>query len=235
MDDFNFSALAGRVAEDNHRVAYTQRRTIDEQTELIEREKVILLQEVHHRVKNNLQIVVSLINLQHSSESNLQIKGALNEIQSRVLSMSLAHQRLNQASDVTKIPLNEYALQLIENINFTKDNENLAFDLKIDESISTDIDTAIPLGLIFNEIIMILSKRADSNLKENKLTIEVVKTDNDKHLILFSDNGSNQNQDESNNGFGLELIDVFVDQINGELNITNENGIAYELKAKLDN
>lgn len=98
-----FALLAGRLAESNNRLAYYQAKTIREQSAIIKSEKAFLLKEVHHRVKNNLQIIVSLINLQLSNSSDEKSIAALKAAQARVVSMSLVHQRMNRASNFTRI------------------------------------------------------------------------------------------------------------------------------------
>ena len=94
-----FAILAGRVAETNNRTSFIQRKTIKEQSDIIEREKEVLLKEVHHRVKNNLQIIISLIKLQQSKLTDVNVEREFREMKSRVMSMSIVHQRIHKSSN----------------------------------------------------------------------------------------------------------------------------------------
>jgi len=136
-----FAIIAGRVSEENHRVNYIQQRTISEQQVIIEKEKEDLLKEVHHRVKNNLQIIVSLINLQLANFDDERIEVALKETQSSILSMSLVHQRMRQTSNFTEISFDEYAHQLIDNLTYLFNAKRGEFKLSIPEKFIIDIET----------------------------------------------------------------------------------------------
>jgi two-component sensor histidine kinase len=234
---FIFAILAGRVAEANHRIAYTQRETIRKQSEIIEQEKIVLLKEVHHRVKNNLQIIVSLINLQRSKFDNPAIDVALKETQSRVFSMSLVHQRMHQTSSLTDISLAGYMHQLIQNIQGMYPNEGDTFTLDFDEKILVDIETAVPLGLIVNEIVTNFYKhcKTEGDLKKS-FAINLENISENKYFLKYSDNGQGFQRGttlEGSNTLGLELIDSLSYQIDAEFKFFNDNGAKYEFLMEL--
>ncbi|NOQ75557.1 MAG: hypothetical protein GQ574_26340 [Crocinitomix sp.] len=232
-----FAILAGRVAEGNNRVAYIQSLTIKKQSEVIEQEKEALLREVHHRVKNNLQIIVSLINLQIMKAGNKEIEVALKETQGRVMSMSLVHHRIKDSSNFTEIILKEYAQELISRIQHVYQGEPATFDLDIAKEIKLDIETAIPLGLIINEMATNFFKHCHS-VNGEKRTCRLhasIDTENNYH-IKCSDSGTQYPVDldlDNLETLGLELIQSLTDQINGNFDFYNSNGVVYEINFKL--
>lgn len=232
-----FAILAGRVAEGNNRVAYIQALTIKEQSEIIEQEKEVLLTEVHHRVKNNLQIIVSLINLQIMKLGHKEIEVALKETQSRVMSMSLVHQRIRETSSFTEILLKDYSKELISHIQHIYKGDPATYELDIADDIAVDIETAIPLGLIINEIASNFFKHCRPNDGERRACLihASIDAENNYH-IKYSDNGTEYPVDidlENVETLGLELIQSLTDQINGSFNFYNDNGVVYEINFKL--
>ncbi|MDX2360587.1 MAG: sensor histidine kinase [Crocinitomicaceae bacterium] len=232
-----FAILAGRVTEEKNRISFIQRKTIEEQSAIIEGEKELLLTEVHHRVKNNLQIIVSLINLQLSKFDNAEIAVALKETQSRVMAMSLVHQRMKQTSSIANISLHDYTHQMIDNIYQLNDGNDALFELEISEELVVDIETAIPLGLIINEIVSNFFKHcASKDDTARAFTIQASKSAKDECLIKYSDNGVGfppNTSTENDTTLGLELIQSLTDQIDGEFKFYSENGACYELKFTL--
>ncbi|MFT5818843.1 MAG: two-component sensor histidine kinase [Crocinitomix sp.] len=231
-----FAILAGRVAEANNRLAYTQSLTIKKQRDIIEHEKEVLLKEVHHRVKNNLQIIVSLINLQIMKLDNKEIEEALKETQGRVMSMSLVHHRIRESSNFTEILLKEYAKELISRSQQVYKGEPVTFDLDIADEIKVDIETAIPLGLIINEIATNFFKHCHPVDGEKRTCFlhASIDAENNYH-IKCSDNGTQFPTDldmENIETLGLELIHSLTDQIDGYFDFYNENGVVYEINFK---
>lgn len=229
-----FAILAGRVAESNNRLAFVQRKTIARQQKIIEEEKQELLKEVHHRVKNNLQIIVSLINLQLAKFEDKRIEVALREIQSRVASMSLVHQGMNQTSNFGEISLRNYTRQLLERTRMNHPEKSVNFDLLIKEEVAVDIETAIPLGLILNEILNNFFQHAETP-DALKLKISTEKSE-EGCLLICRDNGKgfpNGTIIGEEGKLGLELIDVLVDQLDGDFKFYSENGAVYEVRMEV--
>lgn len=219
-----FAILAGRVAERNNRIAFIQAKTIREQSAIIEKEKEILLKEVHHRVKNNLQIIISLINLQLSKFDSKEVEVALREAQNRVMSMSLVHQRINQTSNFNAISLRGYSQQLIDHVRQYHDNTNVTFELDISEKATVDIETAIPIGLIINEIVTNFFKHCVPNTGHSILTFETIR-EGKQYTLIFRDNGPGLPDGiVIEDSFGLELIQSLADQVDGTVEFYNDNG-----------
>ena len=230
-----FSVFAARMTEMNIRVAFIQRQTIREQNEIIKKEKDILLKEVHHRVKNNLQIIVSMINLQLSKEDQINAQQALKDIQSRVQSMSLVHHRLQNTIGFSKISLEDYTSELINNIIHIQNAKGTEFSLLIPKEATVDIETAIPLGLIINEIVTNFFKHAARSGTEVKfsITLNVDSQDENKLTLAYTDNGPGFPEGTGLNSethLGLELIDSLTTQIDASFKYYNHKGAVYELK-----
>ena len=199
------------------------------------KEKDTLLREIHHRVKNNLQVISSLLSLQTYKTTDEKAIEALKEGQSRVQSMSLIHQNLYNEDNLTGIEMKPYLEKLIHNLIVTY---NISID-KVDfqtqiESLNLDIDTVVPLGLIINELISNALKYAFPN--ESKGLIHVTLEEKDNLLILIvKDNGVggiNLNTVNSNGGFGFDMIRAFADNLDAEIDIINEGGTCVTLKIK---
>ena len=226
-----FAVIAGRVVEMNSRTSYIQRRIISEQNAIIEKEKQVLLQEVHHRVKNNLQIIISLINLELSKEDKDQLLEAMRSTQSRVMAMALVHQRMKQTSDFTRIALPEFTNQLIANSKSFHQEHPFNFELDIPPAAAVDIETAIPLGLIMNELLSNFFKYC-TNDGGKAFIVKVKQTKGNHFTIRFSDNGlgfPNEVLDDLSQTLGLELIQILADQIDGEFTYFNDNGAVCEI------
>ena len=228
-----FAVIAGRVNEVNNRIAYIQKKIIAEQNTLIEKEKQLLLQEVHHRVKNNLQIIISLINLELTKEGNIRAIEALKNTQSRVMSMSLVHKRMNQTEDFSKISLTEFTRALIASVEQNYGGTDYSFDLNIPKEATVDIDTAITLGIIFNEVISNFFKHCGP---EKRFAIEITKPGFKEFTIKYNDNGTgfpDGTELETGDRLGLELIQILTEQIDGDFKFYNEDGAVYEIYFKL--
>lgn len=199
------------------------------------REKEVLLKEIHHRVKNNLQIITGLIKIQSQKFSEDKVLKALKETQSRVDSMALVHKKMYQAQNFDEIELASYIKHLVHNIE--KLFNNLENDIQL--SISTpfklklDLETAIPLGLIMNELISNAFKYAFvPPLKNAALSIEIKDLGNGFYSLTCADNGPGFSPgftiDESES-IGLTLSTTLTEQIGGEFDFYNDNGAVFNL------
>ena len=189
-------------------------------------EKEVLLKEIHHRVKNNLQVVSSLLGIQSRRVQDTAAIDALKEGRSRVQSMSLIHQNLYSKDNLTGIEIKSYFKKLAENIfltyNLTPDKIQMTSD--IDELI-LDVDTVIPLGLILNELITNALKYAFPQ-GEGKIHV-AIKESQDGLLLKVKDNGigiSNPEKVKESDSFGYDLINSFVEKLDGEITIKVDNG-----------
>lgn len=195
-------------------------------------EKEILLKEVHHRVKNNLALTISLIKLQQEEITEEKTKKTLNDIQERIYTMELLHRKLYESTNLNKINFHEYVLNLVHNISMTYlDNKNIKININIDE-IYLNIEKAMPCGLILNEIITNAFKYAFKNNPKPKLTIQM-KEKNDKYILSIKDNGEgikdSINIYESNT-LGLKLINTISTlQLKGSLKYSYKNGALFKI------
>ena len=179
-------------------------------------EKETLLKEIHHRVKNNLQVVSSLLSLQGNSITNIQAKEALMDGQTRVRSMALVHQRLYETDNFKDVNFEDYNIQLVQNLIASYEGgSRVSYLITSNEVI--DIDIAMPLGLIVNEIVTNTLKYC-KNQEKVIIDIKFKKIDDNYHLDI-SDDGSGFNLEEAKKKrtLGIKLIEILVKQLEGKL------------------
>ena len=187
-------------------------------------EKNILLKEIHHRVKNNLQVISSLLSLQQRQINDSKASQAIQEGRDRVKAMALIHQNLYQDTDLigveTSVYVNKLAKSLIK--NYKINDKAIKLNINVDP-IKLDIDTIIPLGLVINELISNALKYAFTNKSFGTIDI-VLKSVNDTLVLSVSDNGQglpeNFSVDEVSS-LGYRLIKAFSDKLKSELDISS--------------
>jgi len=191
-------------------------------------EKSIMLKEIHHRVKNNLQVITSLLRLQLHKIDDAKAREPFEESINRVNSMALIHEKMYKGDRVKDVNLSQYIYDLADNLIENYSNyENVK--VSVDTDIETlNLDVVVPLSLIFNELISNSLKHAFSNNKTGKIGINIIK--NKKEItLIYKDNG-NWKEPQDPNSFGLELIDTFSEQLGGSFKIDNTNGTKYTFK-----
>jgi two-component sensor histidine kinase len=190
-------------------------------------ENITLIKEIHHRVKNNLQIIISLLRLQQSEIVNEEARDNFTEAINRVMVMSSIHQRLYQEKEVSRIDLKSYLSDLAEDLKMIFQTEK-----KIEVHITStygeiDLKTLVPLGLLLNELISNSYKYAFNALAEGEIRIEIAEQ-KDKFDLIYSDNGTWREQESNRASFGLDLINILAEQLNGSFTFTtNEAGTRY--------
>lgn len=193
-------------------------------------EKEILLSEVFHRVKNNMNIVTSLLNLKKHNTDNDEVKVALEECQNRVYAMTLVHQKIFHNQNINNINFKEYIEELsIEILNSFGKQSAVKFNLDVDP-ILLDTTKAIPIGLIINEFIT--NSHKHNNVSGNNLQVDISFKKNNNALVLtLHDNGSGLPADYKNkpNSLGIELIDTLSAQLDAKNEFTNDNGVKFTL------
>lgn len=196
-------------------------------------EKETLLKEIHHRVKNNLQIVSSLLNLQAGHLDDKAAKEAVKEGQNRVKSMALIHQKLYQSDDIRGVEVLDYIENLTHALfaSFGVSQEVVEVELDIDQ-LRLDIDTLIPLGLILNELISNALKYAYPN-GEGKLSVNLTKNE-DMLLLQVKDNGPGLDAQklESSISYGWKMIRSLSRKLKADIDIKNESGTVVTLQIK---
>ncbi len=203
-------------------------RQVRNQKEIITKaltEKDLLLREIHHRVKNNLQLVSSLLTLQGRSINDATALQAINEGKSRVRSMALIHQDLYNKENLTGINVKEYIEKLSQELfdTYNVDKERIRLQMKI-EKLEMDVDTLIPLGLIINELITNSLKYAWPNNTTGTLYIEL-QHDNNHITLTVKDDGIGYDPTSAREGsFGATLISALTLQLNAEYTVNTDNG-----------
>ena len=192
------------------------------------KEKETLLKEIHHRVKNNLQIISSLLNLQKNSNLDSQAINVINECITRVRAMSILHEKLYRSKDFGGIDIVSYIKELGEYLIKTYSSINTNIDLAIiADSNQVNLDTGISLGLILNELISNSIKHAFRGLKQGIITIEFHNTAEDRYCLKVRDNGRGFPDDfeiEKIQSLGILLVNSLVHQLKGDLNIHSNHG-----------
>lgn len=188
-----------------------------------------LLREIHHRVKNNLQIVTSLLRMQARKIRDPHALEALNASQARVRSMSLLHQRLYQGDALKDIPMRPYLTDLATVLldSYQSEDQNIALDIAVDD-ISLDVDTAVPVGLIANELLTNALKHAFSQQQQGQLNLSFAKQANGFRLEV-ADNGvgfpiKDSKPSAANIGFGLDLVETLSEKLHGQIIYQNGQG-----------
>ena len=218
---------------------YNKNRTnkiLNQQKDQIQKsldEKEILLREIHHRVKNNLQVISSLLKLQSRTVDDAAALSALQEGQNRVKSMALIHQNLYQEDNLTGVDVKDYfeklTRHLFDSYKVSKDNIDLQLDIC---DIRLDVDTVIPLGLILNELISNALKYAFDQTEKGILSIRLVES-TDQLILQVEDNGKGLQEVRQNvedaTSFGYSMIHTFADQLDGKLEFRSEKGTKVSL------
>lgn len=198
-------------------------------------EREALLKEIHHRVKNNLQVIASLLYLQSDKTDDVSVKKLLEEGQGRVRSMALIHQKLYENEDLKHIPFEEYLSELVGEIKKTFGTAAEAVDLHIEaKDIQFDVDTAVPLGLIINELSTNAFKYAYTNRMGGALFSIKLEQNEGQYKMTVSDNGIGISDELLNatqsSSLGLRLTRMLSDQLEGEYRFDNTDGTRFELK-----
>lgn len=200
-------------------------------------EKEVLLKEIHHRVKNNLALTISLIELQEEEIEDEKTRNVLKNIQERIYTMELIHRKLYESTNLNKIPFKNYIFDLIENITKTYiQDKQINSTLKI-EDINLNIETALPYGLILNELITNSFKYAFKHNNNPKLEIMISQQNLHQIILIVKDNGKglrNNFSEISNDTLGFRLINMIVKyQLMGTIEYKYDNGAQFKIIAKI--
>ena len=199
-------------------------------------EKEILLKEVHHRVKNNLQIISSILNLQTSFSSDPKVNEILKESQNRVKSMAYLHESLYQNKNFSFINFSDYLINLSKNLVHSYYFSAGSVDLKLNvDNLDLNLDQAIPCGLIVNELLTNAVKYAFPVVeKKNTITVSVSEI-NEIVEIAVADNGVGLPKDfdvNKTNTLGLQLVSTLTEQLDGKLEVKSDNGAIFKINFK---
>jgi two-component sensor histidine kinase len=215
----------------------TERKQAEEKINASLKEKEVLLREIHHRVKNNMQIISSLLNLQSMLLSNEKDIAMLKDSQNRIRAMSLIHEKLYRSENLADINIKEYINDLAKYI--LQFFEAVAFNvtLKIEaEDILMGIDTAIPCGLIINELISNSLKHAFPEGRKGEVRITLEKTGDDEIIMTVSNDGIGFPEDidfRKTKSLGLQLVTTLAEnQLQGKIELDRSKGTAFKITFK---
>lgn len=198
-------------------------------------DKELLLKEIHHRVKNNLQVISSLLDLQSDNILDKAALSAVEDGQSRVKAMALIHQNLYQNQDIGSISFEEYANQLVKQLASVYSSENKVKVNLESTNIFFDIDTAIPLGLILNELVSNAYKYAFDEKVEGKLNVRLNQLSEGKYQLHVTDNGKGLDNDfdlTKAKSLGLRLVRRLSKQLYGSVEYHYNQGAAFSVTFK---
>ncbi|MEG4352611.1 PAS domain S-box protein [Microcoleus sp. LAD1_D3] len=198
------------------------------------REKEILLKEIHHRVKNNLCVVASLLELQSNTVADPQVSKMFEESQNRLYSMALIHEKLYRSTNLAQINFGEYLEDLVSSLFHSYNISNNQIQLQVlAEPISLNLETATPCGLIANELVSNTLKHAFPDGTTGTVSVECYQTGDQEINLLVKDNGIGfpQNLDfRKTHSMGFQVVCTLTDQLEGTIEISREFGTSFHLK-----
>ena len=216
-------------------LAQTEQKQAEEKIIQALREKDVLLKEIHHRVKNNLQVISSLLALQSDSLDDPVAQSLLTESQNRVRAMSMIHEKLYQSPTLSRVQFGEYITTLAGFLFRSYTQTSGRVELKLDaEEIHLNIDTAVPCGLILNELISNSLKYAFRDGRRGELRVGL-RSAGDGYRLTVADNGVGLPEDfdvRQANSLGLQLVDALSRQIKADLKVDGRGGASFCLDFK---
>jgi PAS domain S-box-containing protein len=213
------------------------RKKAEEQLEASLKEKEVLLREIHHRVKNNMQIISSLLKLQSGYSKDETFSEIFKESQNRIITMSLVHEKLYQSSDFTKIDFNEYIKDIVHGLyqSYGVDTGKVSLNVIV-EDVSLGVDSAIPCGLIINELVTNSLKHAFSDGRKGEIKIIVHKADENEIELTICDNGIGIPESidfRKTESLGLHLVTILVEnQLHGKIYLDRSKGTEFKIRFK---
>jgi len=212
----------------------TLRKQTERQIQESLREKEVLLQEIHHRVKNNLQVISSLLDLQSQQLNEPHLVEMFRNSRNRVKSMALVHEKLYESKSFAKVSFSEYIETLVMNllVVYEEKSNQIDLELKLDE-VALTIDTAIPCGLIINELVSNALKYAFPNQTRGTISITFNAQENKHYTLVVKDNGIGLPPDfnfHTVKSLGLQLVKILASQLEGTVQVDGSSGTEFQLK-----
>jgi len=242
-DDVHWGLVHITPILDNGRINYvlviatdiTGQKSAENEIKTSLMEKEALLREIHHRVNNNMQIISSLLNLQKEYVREDETRDVLQDSQSRVKSMAMVHEKLYLSGDLSHINFKQYTEKLVSDIFYTYESQIGTIKPILNlENIELNMETAIPLGLIINELVANSLKFAFPNNEKGSIIVDM-KTKNDEYALIIADDGIGFPADvdfKKTNSLGLQLVNNLVNQLDGEITLDRTHGTAYKITFK---
>jgi PAS domain S-box-containing protein len=215
----------------------TEKKQAQEQIENQLKEKEVLLREIHHRVKNNMQIISSLLRLQSGYIKDEKYIDMYKDSQNRIATMSLIHEKLYQSKDLTRIDVGGYIKELVNGLFIAYDINPGKISVNIDvKNVSLGINSAIPCGLIINELISNSLKYAFPEGRSGEIGVSLRSTGSDNFDLIVGDNGVGLPKDmdiKKTESWGMRLVTILIEnQLHGEFSINRDRGTEYNIKFK---
>ena len=192
-------------------------------------EKKAVIKEIHHRIKNNLQVVISLLRMQSSKVKDEKVVEMFKETQKRILSMALLHEKMQQDDDIKGIDVQEHFTTLINGlVKSYAVGKAIDLDIKVNK-IDLCMQTLTPLGLVVNELITNSLKHGFADKSKGLITVQIKQLNNISYEMLIGDDGIGFNPKEKSSNLGTKLIEIFVKQLNGTITLLNQPGTIYKI------
>ncbi len=213
----------------------TQRRRNEKELENLLEEKQILLREIHHRVKNNMAVIIAFLSLQSMKVEDLKTREILEAVENRIRTMVLVHEFLHQDANLKEVNVKEFIDALALGLLQLYGGEiKLLLDVA---GVKFGIDILVPLGLLINEILTNSFKHAfsDNSVSDPYISVSLAEMENNSLLLTIKDNGRGfyPSDTAGNPAIGLEVIDALVHQIGGDIRVSNKDGTEYMIRFKV--
>ena len=212
----------------------TERKEAEDQLRLSLQEKEVLLKEIHHRVKNNMQVISSLLDLQSAQITDPLVRAPFLDSQNRIKSMALIHERLYQSPDLARIDFTNYLQLLVPRLFDSYQTTDQQVSLKIQaEEVSLEVSQAIPCGLIINELVANALKHAFPKGRQGELCLRLEKSPDEEILLVVEDNGVGLPEGVDlghSSTLGLQLVQVLTRQLKGSVAVHRSAGTRFELR-----
>jgi two-component sensor histidine kinase len=198
-------------------------------------EKELMLKEIHHRVKNNLQIVSSLLRFQSREVEDPKIVQMFEDAQNRIISMAMIHEKMYSTEDLKNIDIQEHFTSLIEDLvkGYSVGN-SIRLDVRVSK-VDFGLKTLVPLGLVVNEIVNNSLKHAFDEGESGMINLNLRQVEGQKFEMMIGDNGAGFRKQENLRGLGTELIEIFVTQLEGTVEKFDNGGTQYVINFEVAN
>ncbi|MBF0328569.1 MAG: transporter substrate-binding domain-containing protein [Nitrospirae bacterium] len=209
----------------------TELRQAEEQIQRSLKEKEVLLKEIHHRVKNNMQVIYSLLSLQAKGIDDEAVRAKFEESRSRVLSMSLVHDKLYRSEDLAHIDFKDYLQSLVKSIADTYKRHDVTFFIDM-EPILLDVNVGVPCGLIVNELVSNSLKYAFPQNINGNVKVGIKKSGKENYILFIEDNGIGFPADidfRNTLSLGMQLVNGLTRQIGGKIELSRTEGTSFAI------
>jgi PAS domain S-box-containing protein len=200
----------------------------DEQLIISLQEKEVLLKELHHRVKNNMQVISSLLALQSRKIDDQKYRQLFQESQNRIHAMALIHEKLYHSKDISRVDFARYLLELTQHLfySYSVNRQQIQLNIQV-MNIYLSIDEAVPCAMIINELVSNSLKHAFSDDRKGEICISLVKRDDNRHVLTVKDDGIGIRQDvdlAKTESLGMQIVHSLTRQLKGSIDINDLNG-----------